>query len=252
VSVLAVIVCLILGVDPRVVFQGSRPDEVPTEPRDPQAQAQQKKFVSVVLADTEDVWHELFRKMGRPTRSRAWCSSRAGAVRLRPGERRGGPFYCPGDSQVYIDLQFFEDLKQRFRAPGDFAQAYVIAHEIGHHVQNLLGISRGSTTSGSGCRRRSTTALRAPGAAGRLPRRRLGASRAEDEADPAAGRPRGGAAGRQRDRRRSPAAQSAGYVVPDAFTHGTSSQRARWFRLGFETGNVGKMDELFSRPYNEL
>src|SRR5262249_20283555 len=113
------------------------------QPQDRQVQDQQKHFVAVVLADTEDVWNELFRRMGKTYREprlvlfngrvQSACGLATDAV---------GPFYCPGDRQVYIDLQFFEEMKTRFRAPGDFAQAYVIAHEIGHHVQNLLGVSQ--------------------------------------------------------------------------------------------------------------
>jgi predicted metalloprotease len=255
VSVIGVIIALLLGVDPRVIFQGGGSAPVSyQEPQDPQVRDQQKRFVSVVLADTEDVWNELFRRMGKSYREprlvlfsgrvQSACGLASDAV---------GPFYCPGDSQVYIDLQFFEEMKNRFRAPGDFAQAYVIAHEIGHHVQNLLGVSQrvhaqqGRLSQPEYNRLSVRLELQADFLAG------VWAHHAQktkhllqpgdlDEALRAAN-----AIGDDRLQR-----QSRGYVVPDAFTHGTSSQRARWFRLGFETGNVSKMEELFTRPYNEL
>ncbi len=258
VSLIGVIIALLLGVDPRVIFQGgggggSAPVSY-QEPQDPKVRDEQKRFVAVVLADTEDVWHELFRKMGKSYREprlvlfsgrvQSACGLASDAV---------GPFYCPGDSQVYIDLQFFEEMKNRFRAPGDFAQAYVIAHEIGHHVQNQLGISQrvhaqqGRLSQAEYNRLSVRLELQADFLAG------VWAHHAQktkhllqpgdlDEALKAAN-----AIGDDRLQR-----QSRGYVVPDAFTHGTSSQRARWFRLGFETGNVNKMEELFTRPYNEL
>jgi uncharacterized protein len=256
VSVLAVIVCLLLGVDPRVVLQGgggSAP--VSTRPAaSPEAAEQGRRFVSVVLADTEDVWNAQFQKMGRryqeprlvlfSGRVQSACGFASDAV---------GPFYCPEDSQVYIDLSFFEDLKNRFRAPGDFAQAYVIAHEVGHHVQKQLGYTqkvhsqKGRVSETEYNRLSVRLELQADFLAG------VWAHHAQktknilqpgdlDEALRAAN-----AIGDDRLQR-----QAKGYVVPDAFTHGTSSQRARWFRLGFETGNVKLMEELFTRPYNEL
>jgi len=255
VSVLAVIVCLLLGIDPRVVFQGdgSRPVSY-QEPQNPQVQAEQKKFVSVVLADTEDVWHELFRKMGKSYREprlvlftgrvQSACGLASDAV---------GPFYCPGDSQVYIDLQFFEDLKNRFRAPGDFAQAYVVAHEIGHHVQNLLGVSqrvhaqKGRLSPAEYNRLSVRLELQADFLAGVWAHHAQKSKHLLQPGDLDEALRAANAIGDDRLQR-----QSRGVVVPDAFTHGTSSQRARWFRLGFETGNVQKMEELFSRPYNEL
>ena len=168
---------LFFGVDPRVILHGGGPtgderafpisicrNRAPTPPdsprrrqQGPQVQHPQtaneddlKQFVSVVLADTEDVWSNLFQQYGESYRTRSSCSIPAAFA--RPAARRMsamGPFYCPSDEKVYIDLSFYEELKNRFNAPGDFAQAYVIAHEVGHHVQKLLGIVDRSRRRGS-------------------------------------------------------------------------------------------------------
>ena len=138
------------------------------------------KFVSVVLADTEDVWRDLFRKRNAEYREPKLVLF-SGAVQSACGTASTavGPFYCPADSKVYLDLTFFRELRERFGAPGDFAQAYVIAHEVGHHVQNLLGISDRCRRPASGRgEREANAALGAAGAAGRLLRRRVGVSRA--------------------------------------------------------------------------
>ena len=255
-SVLAVIVCLILGVDPRVVLQGNRPNEVsyqrPTQ--SPQEQEQLKKFVAVVLADTEDVWHEQFRKMGRTYlepklvlftgRVQSACGLASDAV---------GPFYCPPDNHVYIDLQFFEDLKNRFRAPGDFAQAYVIAHEVGHHVQKQLGYTqkvhsqKGRVSQTEYNQLSVRLELQADFLAGVWAHHAQKTKKILQPGDLDEALRAANAIGDDRLQK-----QGRGYVVPDAFTHGTSSQRARWFRLGFETGNVTLMEELFKRPYSDL
>ena len=255
-SVLAVIVCLILGVDPRVVLQGGNSGNVsyqqPTQ--NPQEQEQLKKFVSVVLADTEDVWNDQFRRMGKTYvepklvlftgRVQSACGLASDAV---------GPFYCPGDSHVYIDLQFYEELRNRFRAPGDFAQAYVIAHEVGHHVQKLLGYServhsqRGRVSETESNHLSVRLELQADFLAGVWAHHAQKSKHILQPGDLEEALRAANAIGDDRLQR-----QSRGYVVPDSFTHGTSSQRARWFRLGFETGNVKLMEELFKRPYSDL
>jgi uncharacterized protein len=256
-SVLAVIVCLLLGVDPRVVFQGGNPGNVSYQQRpaqNPQEQQELKKFVSVVLADTEDVWHEQFRQMGKSYlepklvlfsgRVQSACGLASDAV---------GPFYCPGDNHVYIDLQFYEDLRNRFRAPGDFAQAYVIAHEVGHHVQKLLGYServqsqRGRVSQTEYNRLSVRLELQADFLAGVWAHHAQKTKKILQPGDLEEALRAANAIGDDRLQR-----QSKGYVVPDSFTHGTSSQRARWFRLGFETGNLKLMEELFKRPYSDL
>ncbi len=201
-------------------------------------------FVSVVLADTEDTWTQVFEENGAryeaPTlvlfsgRVQSACGMTSAAA---------GPFYCPGDHQLYIDLSFYRELKQRFGAPGDFAQAYVIAHEVGHHVQNLLGISDKTRTMRRGMSRAEANAL---------------SVRVELQADCFAG-VWGYHADRQRhlleqgdieEGLRAAAAigddhlqrQAGGVVNPDSFTHGTSAQRVRWFRIGLETGQVDSCD----------
>ncbi|MFM7142013.1 MAG: neutral zinc metallopeptidase, partial [Alphaproteobacteria bacterium] len=143
---LLALVAMYFGIDPRFVLQVAGPprpryveQDRPTDPKENEA----AKFVSLVLADTEDTWNEIFRQSGRTYREPKLVLFK-GMVQSACGMTQAavGPFYCPADEKVYIDLDFYEEMRTRFRAPGDFAQAYVIAHEIGHHVQNLLGISR--------------------------------------------------------------------------------------------------------------
>ncbi len=203
------------------------------------------QFVAVVLKDTEDVWGELLQNYKQPH-----LRMFTGAVQSACGNASAavGPFYCPGDEKVYIDLSFFKELKNRFGAPGDFAMAYVIAHEVGHHVQNLLGTSdkvsalqrRGSTKEAN--RLSVMLELQADFYAG------VWANHAQqmknilqpgdiDEALNAAN-----AIGDDRLQQ-----QSQGEVVPDAFTHGTSAQRMYWFKKGFQTGDIEQGD-TFNDP----
>jgi uncharacterized protein len=201
-------------------------------------------FVSVVLADTEDTWDELFQPMGlmyehpglvlfKDSVSSA-CGSAQAAM---------GPFYCPADRKVYIDLSFYHDLQTRFGAPGDFAQAYVIAHEVGHHVQNLLGISQKVHAAISRASKAEANQLsvrqelQADCFAGiwgyhAHTQRKLLDSGDLEEALTAAS-----AIGDDRLQR-----QSQGTVTPDTFTHGTSAQRVRWFKRGFTSGTIGECD----------
>jgi predicted metalloprotease len=241
----------LLGVDPRVLLGGvemlnaGAPVVEETGPyQETAAEAQTRQFLSVVLADTEDVWNTLFRQTGGGYREpRLVLFSGAAQSACGFAEAAMGPFYCPPDERVFIDMAFFDDLGQRMGAGGDFAQAYVVAHEIGHHVQNLLG------TSG---RVRELQQRR-----GGIEARQLSV-RLELQADCYAGiwahhaeRMRGvleagdleealGAASAVGDDRLQRQAQ--GYVVPDSFTHGSSAQRMRWFRMGFDSGSVAACD----------
>lgn len=197
------------------------------------------EFVSVVLADTEDTWHELFRQMGR-TYTEPKLVLFTGAVQSACGYAQSatGPFYCSGDQKVYIDLSFYQDLKNRFKAPGDFAQAYVIAHEIGHHVQNLLGILPKVHEARSQADKTTANALlvklelQADCLAGVWGYHADKARQVVEAGD--VEEALGAAASIGDDRLQM---QSQGYVVPDAFTHGTSEQRVRWFTQGIKSGN---------------
>ncbi len=164
-------------------------------------------------------------------------------VGLRLRQAAVGPFYCPGDRKVYIDLSFFDELQRRFGAPGDFAQAYVIAHEVGHHVQNLLGISARSTQAQQRASEASANELSV-----RLELQAdcLAGVWAHHAAAAAAGararRRRGGAGRRRRGRRRPHPEATRGYVVPESFTHGSAEQRMRWFKQGLQTGDPNSCD----------
>ena len=240
-GIVVLVIALLFGADPRQLLeqlpqQGSSPQTSrAVNPQDEEL----KQFVAVVLAQTEDAWGDIFRQMGKSYRKPtlvlftdqvdSGCGVAGAAV---------GPFYCPRDEKLYIDLAFFHELRTRFRAPGDFAVAYVVAHEVGHHVQNLLG-----TMDRIDSARRRMSEEQANRVSVRL----------ELQADFLAGiwahyaHNRGivepgdveealGAASAVGDDRLQREGQ--GYVVPDSFTHGTSEQRARWFRKGLETGDV--------------
>ncbi len=215
-TILLVLVALYFGVDPSIILnQGITPlpDTRQSAPHSASPEEQQlAEFVSVVLADTEDTWRAIFKRSGQEYEEPKLVLF-SGAVQSACGMASAavGPFYCPADRKVYIDLSFYNDLKNRFGAPGDFAQAYVIAHEIGHHVQNLLGIADKVQSLQSPRRPgRSQQALRHDGAAGRLPGRAVGPPRRPDTPYPRKGRHRGGAQRRQQHRRRPDAAPGAG------------------------------------------
>jgi len=204
-------------------------------------------FVTVVLADTEDVWNAEFQRHGRQyeepqlTIFKGQVNTACGM-----GDARMGPFYCPGDKRIYIDLGFYDELAQTFQAPGDFAQAYVIAHEVGHHVQNLLGISdqvharRGQADFNEWSVRLELQADFLAGVWANHNRNYL--DRGDIEEALRAANAIGDDAIQQR---------TQGRVVPHAFTHGTSEQRIRWFNQGFATGNMTTGD-TFSMPYQQL
>ena len=198
------------------------------------------EFVSVVLADTEQTWHELFGQMGRQY-SEPTLVLFTGSVNSACGHASAavGPFYCPGDQKLYIDLSFFQDLDKRHGAPGDFAQAYVLAHEVGHHVQTLLGISEQVRAAGRSATQEQVNALSVRqelqadcfaglwGHAANSERQLLDPGDLEEALQAAT------AIGDDRLQR-----EAGRQVVPDSFTHGTSAQRVTWFRKGFESGDI--------------
>ena len=202
------------------------------------------RFVSTVLASTEDAWTEVFRLGGakyRPPKLVMFSGATQTACGL--GQSAAGPFYCPEDQTVYIDLNFFEMLQQRFKAPGDFAQAYVVAHEVGHHVQNLLGTmgkvqSRRQRMSESQYNRLSVRLeLQADCYAGIWARQSQQAKGWLEEGDVEEGLNAASQIGDDTMQRRS-----QGTVVPDAFTHGSSKQRVSWFRVGMESRQLSDCD----------
>ncbi len=251
-----IIVLVLLGViDPRALLQMGGGGGGAPAPQNPAAQKQDqelKDFVSVVLADTEDVWNEVFpNEFGRQYREpelvlftqsvNSGCGFASSQV---------GPFYCPADQKVYLDLGFFQELSQRFGASGDFAMAYVVAHEVGHHVQNMTEqmarSKRGEASEGKN-RMSVRLELQADFLAG------VWAHYGQKEKkflEPGDIDEAINAAHQIGDDTLQKEAQ--GHVVPEKFTHGTAEQRARWFKRGFETGDISIMDELFELPYDRL
>jgi hypothetical protein len=254
-TLLLVLVALYFGVDPSIFLnQGQMPFPgagAPTESAPYTASPEEKRladFVSVVLADTEETWHALFRDMGRPYEEPKLVLF-SGAVESACGMASAavGPFYCPMDQKVYIDLSFYNDLKHRFGAPGDFAQAYVIAHEVGHHVQNLLGISEKvqslrSRSSESEANKLSVLMeLQADCLAGVWAYHADRARKILEQGDIDEALNAASSIGDDRLQR-----QARGHVTPDSFTHGSSAQRVRWFKHGIETGNIGRCNTFSS------
>jgi len=204
------------------------------------AQDELADFVSVVLADTEDTWHKLLRQTGQAYREPKLVLFRQ-SVRSACGFAQSamGPFYCPADEKVYIDLEFYETLRTRFGANGDFAQAFVIAHEVGHHIQNLLGVSdqvnrmRSQLSEAEFNRLSVRMELQADFYAGVWAHHAHRARHILEAGDVEEALRAASAIGDDRLQM-----QSRGYVVPDSFTHGTSEQRMRWFQKGLETGDL--------------
>jgi predicted metalloprotease len=247
-TVVIVIVALLLGVDPRALLQQTAQSTAPTPSTHPVESSPQedklKDFVSAVLGSTEDTWGDIFKQAGR-TYSDPKLVLFRGAVQSACGFSQAavGPFYCPGDQKVYIDLGFYEELRTRFHAPGDFAEAYVIAHEVGHHVQNLLGISekvaqaqqRGSREQANALSVR--VELQADCLAGVWANHANEAKHILEQGDIESGLNAASAIGDDRLQM-----QSRGYVSPESFTHGSSAQRVRWFKQGLENGSVKQCD----------
>ena len=220
----------------------------------PSAQENQlAQMVGVVLADTEDVWNQLFTQMGKSYREPNLVLF-SGAVQSACGFAQAamGPFYCPGDDKVYIDLSFYEALRSQHHAPGDFAQAYVIAHEVGHHVQNLLGISgkvhqKKSRVSESDYNQLSVRLeLQADFLAGVWAHHAHKAWDILESGDIDEALTAASAIGDDQLQR-----QARGHVVPDSFTHGSSAQRVRWFKKGLQSGDIAE-GNTFEIPYGQL
>jgi predicted metalloprotease len=214
------------------------------QPRGQIEQSAQEKemveFVSVVLADTEETWNSLFQAGGESYKEPRLVLYR-GAVNSACGlgQAAMGPFYCPGDQKVYLDLGFFDDLRQRHGAPGDFAQAYVVAHEVGHHVQTLLGISAEVQKAKRGLgeieanRLAVKQELQADCLAGIWGHHASRSRQLLEQGDIEEGLNAASAIGDDRLQK-----QSRGYVTPESFTHGSSAQRVRWFKVGLEQGTL--------------
>jgi hypothetical protein len=251
--VLALAASYFFGIDPTVIlglFSGAGSPVVQSVPaHKPPANDEMARFVSKVLADTEDTWRVIFRQAGREYQDpKLVLFTGATPTACGTGQAATGPFYCPLDQKVYIDLAFYQELKVRFKAPGDFAQAYVIAHEVGHHVQYLLGISDKVQAARSRASQTQANAL---------------SVRLELQADCLAGvwayhadRIRNileagdieealAAASAIGDDRLQQ--QARGYAAPDTFTHGTSADRARWFKRGIESGTLKQCNTFEAR-----
>jgi predicted metalloprotease len=242
-TLLLLLLAMFLGVNPQAFLQrqgagnpGAPGAQRPVNPAEEEA----KEFVSVVLAETEDVWNTLFRQLGKQYREPKLVLF-SGEVRSACGFANAavGPFYCPADQTVYLDLSFFQELKQKFGAPGDFAQAYVIAHEIGHHVQQLMGISdqvhamRDRVSKAEYNQLSVRLELQADFLAGVWAHHAQKTRQILEHGDVEEAMRAATAIGDDRLQK-----QGQGYVVPDSFTHGTSEQRVRWFRRGLASGKI--------------
>ncbi|HEX6227511.1 MAG TPA: neutral zinc metallopeptidase [Chryseolinea sp.] len=244
-GIIIVILSLLLGQNPLdYIDGGGGGPQVQQQQPISEAENQQAEFVKVVLKDTEDVWNKLFQERGEAYQEpvlvlfsgmdQSGCGTASAAM---------GPFYCPADSKVYIDLSFYNDLQSRFGAPGDFAMAYVVAHEVGHHVQHLWGISdkvhslRSRLSEEENNKLSVKLELQADFLAGVWAHH---AQELNNILEPGDIEEALGAANAIGDDRLQK--QSQGYVVPDAFTHGTSEQRMHWFKKGFETGDIEQGD----------
>ena len=259
-GILILIVALFLGVDPRQIQQilggggGGQQQQAPqvpgapgpdgggpppARPVDPE-QDKQAHFTKVIFHDTEVIWTDLFDRAGK-TYEKPILHLYTGEVESACGEASSavGPFYCPGDSRVYIDLGFYTDMQRKLNAPGDFARAYVVAHEVGHHVQKLLGYTRlvdAARRSGDELEARHMSVrleLQADYFAGVWAYHGQKKYQFLDEGDLESALNAAFQIGDDRLMKRS-----RGTVVPDAFTHGSSKQRQRWFKAGFQTGDV--------------
>lgn len=252
-TVVVIVIGLLMGKNPMELLQtvsqnAGTPTEQTAQPNNP-ADDEAASFVKVVLADNEDVWHKIFEEQGM-------AYQEPKLVLFRDGVESGcgsastsmGPFYCPADQKMYIDLSFYDELNNRFNAPGDFAMAYVVAHENGHHIQNLMGISnkvhqmRERLSEEEYNKLSVKLELQADFLAGVWAHHAQQMKNVLDEGDIEEALDAANAIGDDKLQK-----QAQGYVVPDAFTHGTSAQRMRWFKKGFETGDINQGDTFGAR-----
>jgi predicted metalloprotease len=251
---IALVAGWIFGINPLTVLGllsgGGSPGQVQQAPAGrPPADDKMAQFVSTVLADTEDVWRAQFKKMGATYREPKLRLFRgAEATACGTGQAAMGPFYCPGDEKVYIDLSFYETMRTRMGAPGDFAQAYVIAHEVGHHVQNLMGITgkvdgmRGRVSEAQQNALSVRLELQADCFAGVWAHDAQGARQILEQGDIEEAMNAAAQIGDDTLQRKS-----QGQVIPETFTHGTSAQRVKWFKLGLQTGSVTQCNTFEAR-----
>lgn len=246
---------LLFGVDPRLLLQGGGAESPAAQsaPAGLQSNDEDARFASVVLAFTEDTWSEVFTEQGARYQPPTLVLYEEGhPTGCGFGQSAMGPFYCPADQRIYIDLDFFHELSGRFGAPGRFAEAYVIAHEVGHHIQNLTGVSeqaqRAQRQLGGveGNRVSVRVELQADCYAGVWAARTQQREQFLDPGDVEQGLAAASAVGDDALQR-----QTQGRVVPDAFTHGSSEQRMRWFRRGLDSGDINACD-TFQGDYGRL
>ena len=247
-GVIALVLNFLLGGDPSQLPQQLPQQNAPVSAEQQAADDERAKFVKVVLAETENVWNTIFQNAGRNYAeprlvlfsggTQSACGSATSAT---------GPFYCPGDQMVYIDLSFYQDLQSRFAAPGDFAMAYVIAHEVGHHVQNLMGTSdkvhrlRQQVSESEYNKYSVMLELQADFYAGVWAHHTQRMENILEEGDIEEALTAANAIGDDRLQK-----ESQGYVVPESFTHGTSQQRMYWFKKGYETCDINQGDTFNS------
>ena len=246
--VVLALVAMLFGINPLELLETQQPStSIETGPNGaPSGRGDLRDFVSVVLADTEDVWSEVFREAGQTyTPPKLVLFTQAVQSECGMAGAVSGPFYCPLDRKIYLDLSFFDELRARFRAPGDFAQAYVIAHEVAHHVQTLLGISqkvksmRERTQTAEANKQSVRLELQADCLAGVWAQKAQRARQILEAGDIEEGLNAASAIGDDRIQRRT-----QGQVIPESFTHGTSTQRVHGFKRGLETADL-KMCNTF-------
>lgn len=253
-TILLALVVSLLGGDPRAVLeQANQGTYTPNQPaaQKPPQDDQTAQFVSVVLADTEDTWNQIFKQqIGQPYQEPKLVLF-SGSVKSACGmaQSASGPFYCPPDQKVYIDLDFFRELKTRHQAPGDFAQAYVIAHEVGHHVQNELGILakvnqlKQRVGKAQANQLQVRVELQADCLAGVWAHHTRNSKNLQlEQGDIEEGLNAASAIGDDTLQK-----QARGYVVPESFTHGSSAQRVQWFKRGIQTGDINQCDTFNAR-----